>query len=178
MKSKGKKKEAFSTTAPERGPAASAAAEIDDIFSVPRKRKQPGAVSSSASTSKPLATTAASSSAAVAAPGAPAKSKKKRKIQQQALSNVSSLPVSNGVSSSAVETVDHSNLKQVEERGKAQAKDAQRRKAADDDGFGDSRGAKTTRTTDDGMPLYDVKDLKIGEGNGGIILLLIYRRWL
>ncbi|CAO3616707.1 unnamed protein product [Cunninghamella blakesleeana] len=34
----------------------------------------------------------------------------------------------------------------------------------DDDTFGDSRGKKAKRTTDDGYPLYDVKDLKIGEG--------------
>ncbi|SAM08233.1 hypothetical protein [Absidia glauca] len=34
----------------------------------------------------------------------------------------------------------------------------------DDDQFGDSRGKKAKRTTDDGYPLYDVKDLRIGEG--------------
>ncbi|CDH51647.1 predicted protein [Lichtheimia corymbifera JMRC:FSU:9682] len=34
----------------------------------------------------------------------------------------------------------------------------------DDDSFGDSRGKKAKRTTEDGYPLYDVKDLRIGEG--------------
>ncbi|KAI9300681.1 hypothetical protein BJ944DRAFT_234608 [Cunninghamella echinulata] len=33
-----------------------------------------------------------------------------------------------------------------------------------DDDFADSRGKKAKRTTDDGYPLYDVKDLRIGEG--------------
>ncbi|KAI8082747.1 uncharacterized protein BX664DRAFT_338974 [Halteromyces radiatus] len=34
----------------------------------------------------------------------------------------------------------------------------------DDDAFGDSRGKKAKRMTDDGYPLFDVKDLRIGEG--------------
>ncbi|KAI8854983.1 hypothetical protein BC829DRAFT_378944 [Chytridium lagenaria] len=35
-----------------------------------------------------------------------------------------------------------------------------------DDGFADSRGLKITKRTDDGLPVFDVKDLKIGDGNG------------
>ncbi|KAI9318580.1 hypothetical protein BX666DRAFT_1876775 [Dichotomocladium elegans] len=35
---------------------------------------------------------------------------------------------------------------------------------ADDDGFGDSRGKRAKRTTEEGYPLYDIKDLRIGEG--------------
>ncbi|ORX62465.1 hypothetical protein DM01DRAFT_1331884 [Hesseltinella vesiculosa] len=35
---------------------------------------------------------------------------------------------------------------------------------ATDDTFADSRGKKAKRLTDDGYPLYDVKDLRIGEG--------------
>ncbi|KAG0166760.1 hypothetical protein DFQ28_006919 [Apophysomyces sp. BC1034] len=34
----------------------------------------------------------------------------------------------------------------------------------EDDDFADSRGKKAKRLTDDGYPLYDVKDLRIGEG--------------
>ncbi|KAI9283956.1 hypothetical protein BC943DRAFT_88788 [Umbelopsis sp. AD052] len=47
---------------------------------------------------------------------------------------------------------------------KASKKRASQPKIADDDGFGDSRGKKSKRTTDDGYPLYDVKELNIGLG--------------
>lgn len=48
---------------------------------------------------------------------------------------------------------------------KTPAKKAAPPPAAVDDGFWDSKGIKkTNRTTDDGYPLYDVKDLNIGNG--------------
>ncbi|KAH8554327.1 hypothetical protein BGW37DRAFT_249771 [Umbelopsis sp. PMI_123] len=47
---------------------------------------------------------------------------------------------------------------------KASKKRAAQPKIADDDGFSDSRGKKSRRTTDDGFPLYDVKELNIGLG--------------
>ncbi|KAJ1645401.1 hypothetical protein IWQ61_010319, partial [Dispira simplex] len=34
----------------------------------------------------------------------------------------------------------------------------------DDDGFFDSRGTKSKRLTEDGLPLFTVQDLRIGEG--------------
>lgn len=37
---------------------------------------------------------------------------------------------------------------------------------ADNDRFADSRGKKAKRFTEEGYPLYDVKDLRIGEGGG------------
>ncbi|CAO3691592.1 unnamed protein product [Umbelopsis ramanniana] len=62
--------------------------------------------------------------------------------------------------SQAVEEVVFAELAAV----KASRKRASQPKIADDDGFGDSRGKKSKRTTDDGYPLYDVKELNIGLG--------------
>ena len=93
--------------------------------------------------------------------------------------------------SQAVEEVVFAELAAV----KASRKRASQPKIADDDGFGDSRGKKSStsiiklifrftspicqsthylslsfvskeRTTDDGYPLYDVKELNIGLGGG------------
>ncbi|KAG2178900.1 hypothetical protein INT43_001747, partial [Umbelopsis isabellina] len=63
-------------------------------------------------------------------------------------------------SSKATEEVVFAELAAV----KASKKRAAPPKIADDDGFSDSRGKKSKRMTDDGYPLYDVKDLNIGLG--------------
>ncbi|CAM0141031.1 unnamed protein product [Umbelopsis sp. WA50703] len=63
-------------------------------------------------------------------------------------------------SSKAAEEVVFAELAAV----KASKKRAAPPKIADDDGFSDSRGKKSKRMTDDGYPLYDVKDLNIGLG--------------
>ncbi|KAI8992650.1 hypothetical protein BDB01DRAFT_848001 [Pilobolus umbonatus] len=72
------------------------------------------------------------------------------------------------------EAVEEENTKEVEEvvfAELAAVKSAKKSQNATtplppvNDGFGDSRGLKkTNRTTDDGYPLYDVKDLNIGNG--------------
>ncbi|CAG8630252.1 6213_t:CDS:2 [Funneliformis mosseae] len=37
-------------------------------------------------------------------------------------------------------------------------------KLNDDDGFSDSRGTKNRRITEDGLPIFDIKELNIGRG--------------
>ncbi|KAL1916310.1 uncharacterized protein VTP21DRAFT_5927 [Calcarisporiella thermophila] len=57
-------------------------------------------------------------------------------------------------------------FKQPGQPASMQKKKEEKRKfrANDDDNFSDSRGSKSRRTTEDGLPLFDVKELKIGEG--------------
>ncbi|CAG8574119.1 4466_t:CDS:2 [Rhizophagus irregularis] len=39
-------------------------------------------------------------------------------------------------------------------------------KLNDDNGFSDTRGTKSRKTTEDGLPIFDIKELNVGNGEG------------
>ncbi|CAI2191931.1 12776_t:CDS:2 [Funneliformis geosporum] len=45
-------------------------------------------------------------------------------------------------------------------------------KLNDDDGFSDSRGTKNRKITEDGLPIFDIKELNIGHGGAVTIGIL------
>ncbi|KAI8583784.1 hypothetical protein K450DRAFT_219971 [Umbelopsis ramanniana AG] len=120
-----------------------ASSEIDDIFS----KKKPAGEIDDIFAKKHVEQKAVDSASTASSSHKSGKEKKEGAVDQ-------------ADDSQAVEEVVFAELAAV----KASKKRASQPKVADDDGFGDSRGKKSKRTTDDGYPLYDVKELNIGLG--------------
>ncbi|CAO3688219.1 unnamed protein product [Umbelopsis vinacea] len=125
--------------------------EIDDIFSKKKANSEIDDIFAKKPTDKQFHSETIPSSTT-------GKAKKEKKASNNEPDEVDD---SNAESSSkAVQEVVFAELAAV----KASKKRTVQPKIADDDGFSDSRGKKAKRTTEDGYPLYDVKELNIGLG--------------
>ncbi|KAI8069326.1 hypothetical protein BC940DRAFT_298451 [Gongronella butleri] len=120
----------------------SAADEIDDIFSGKTK-----------STEK---------TATEPTPAKDTKNKKKKDTKKET-SDTEQTETDEKEDENKVQEVVFSELAAVKSLKRKQPPPVEAKHAADD-AFADSRGKKSKRLTDDGYPLYDVKDLRIGEG--------------
>ncbi|KAI8366837.1 uncharacterized protein BYT42DRAFT_588046 [Radiomyces spectabilis] len=131
----------------------SAASEIDDIF----------ATKTIASSTKPEKEAALSKAAKK-------KAKKKAKMAEEEVQKEAGDGDEEEQEDQSDEEPEQQKVEEVVFAELAAVKKSNKRPAPHktnddgDDGFADSRGKKSKRMTEDGYPIFDVKELRIGEG--------------